>query len=115
VDLLVSSSGFAIRNTLEFLLSLTRDAPAAKRFFAKALGARHSVVPPVITVDKNAAYPKAFKELQVEGILPEGCELRQSKYLNNLIEQDHRAHQTTCQTRIGFLFVRDGGANAARI
>jgi transposase-like protein len=102
-------------NTLEFLLSSTRDASAAKRFFAKALGARHIVIPRIITVDKNAAYPKAFTELQVEDILPQGCELRQSKYLNNLIEQDHRAHQTADQTRVGFLFVRDGGANAARI
>jgi len=109
VDLLVSSSGFAIRNTLEFLLSLTRDAPAAKRFFAKALGARHSVVPPVITVDKNAAYPKAFKELQVEGILPEGCELRQSKYLNNLIEQDHRFIKRRVKPGLGFFSFATAG------
>jgi len=51
-------------NTLEFLLSATRDAQAAKRFFAKALGASHAVTPRVITVDKNAAYPKARKRAQ---------------------------------------------------
>src|SRR5438034_3369918 len=49
-------------NTLEFLLSPRRDAEAAKRFFAKALAAPHCSTPRVITVDKNAAYPKAFKE-----------------------------------------------------
>jgi len=77
-------------NTLEFLLSATRDAQAAKRFFAKALHASYTVTPRVITVDKNAAYPKALKELKTARDLPAVCELRQSKYLNNLVEQDHR-------------------------
>lgn len=77
-------------NTLEFLLSSRRDAQAAKRFFTKALAAPHTSTPRVITVDKNAAYPKAFKEMKAEKVLPDACELRQSKYLNNLIEQDHR-------------------------
>ncbi|GHO47216.1 hypothetical protein KSX_53790 [Ktedonospora formicarum] len=48
--------------TLEFHLSASRDAEAAKRFFAKALSASHTVIPRVITVDKNAAYPKAVTE-----------------------------------------------------
>jgi transposase, IS6 family len=77
-------------NTLEFLLSATRDAQAAKGFFAKTLAAPHTTTPRVITVDKNAAYPKAFNELKAERAIPEGCELRQVKYLNNIVEQDHR-------------------------
>ena len=77
-------------NTLDFWLSETRDSEAAKRFFHKALTAAHTVTPRVINVDKNAAYPKALKELKAEGIVPESCELRQVKYLNNRIEQDHR-------------------------
>ena len=81
-------------NTLEFLLSPTRDAQAAKRFFAKAPAAPHTSTPRVSTVDKNAAYPKAFKELKAERIMPDACELRQSKYLNNLVEQDHSVHTT---------------------
>src|SRR5712691_11050680 len=76
--------------TLEFLLSPRCDAEAAKRFFSKALAAPHIGTPRVITVDKNAAYPKAFKELKAVRVIPDACELRQSKYLNNLIEQDHR-------------------------
>jgi IS6 family transposase len=92
-------------NTLDFLLSATRDAQAAKRFFSKTLAAPHTFAPRVITVDKNAAYPKAFNQLQVEGILPQSCTLRQSKYLNHLVEQDHRAHQTARQARDGLLFV----------
>jgi IS6 family transposase len=77
-------------NTLEFLLSPTRDAEAAQQFFSKTLAASHTSEPRVMTVDKNAAYPKAFKELKEEGIIPDNCELRQVKYLNNIVEQDHR-------------------------
>ncbi len=88
--------------TLEFLLSSTRDAEAAKRFFAKALRAVHTVPPRVITVDKNAAYPKALKELQTVGSLAVSCKLRQSKYLNNLIEQDHRFIKRLVKPGMGF-------------
>ena len=89
-------------DTLEFLLSETRDAEAAKRFFSKALGASHTVVPRVITVDKNAAYPKALSELKAAGTLQEGCNLRQSKYLNNLVEQDHRYIKRLVKPGMGF-------------
>jgi transposase, IS6 family len=57
-------------NTLEFVLSTTRAAEAAKRFFLKALNATHTTTPRVITVDKNAAYPKALSELKAEDIFP---------------------------------------------
>src|SRR5436305_9916755 len=53
--------------TLEFLLSPTRDAEAAKSFFAKTLAAPHIIPPRVINVAQNASYPKAFKELYTEG------------------------------------------------
>jgi transposase, IS6 family len=89
-------------NTLEFLLSATRDALAAKQFFRKALAATHTVSPRVTPVDKNAAYPKAFHELQAEGALGERCELRQSKYLNNLVEQDHRFIKRLVKPGLGF-------------
>ncbi len=61
-------------NTLEFWLSPTRDAEATKRFFHKTLAASHPTVPRVIPVDKNAAYPKAVKELKTTEVLPESCE-----------------------------------------
>ena len=78
------------------------DTEATKRFFAKALAAPHISTPRVITVDKNAAYPKAFKELKAEGIMPDPCELRQSKYLNNLVEQDHRFIKRLVKLGMGF-------------
>ncbi len=43
---------------------------AAKHFFSKTLAAPHTVPPRVITVDTNAASPKAFKELKEEGAIP---------------------------------------------
>jgi transposase-like protein len=114
-------------NTLEFLLSPTRDAEAAKRFFCQALHASPCSVPQnhpseelmtqpltptnlttstsaprVINVDKNAAYPKAIAALKANGVLPENVELRQVKYLNNLIEQDHRFIKRLVKPGMGF-------------
>src|SRR4051812_39295728 len=78
-------------NTVEFMLSPTRDGNSAKRFFRKAMRARHTVAPRVINVDRNPAYPKAVGELKRKGTLPNRCHWRPVKYLNNLIEQDHRS------------------------
>jgi IS6 family transposase len=89
-------------NTLEFLLSPRRDGEAAKGFLAKMLAAPHTSTPRVITVDKNAAYPKAFKELKAEKVMPDACDLRQNKYLNNLIEQDHRSIKRLVKPGMGF-------------
>jgi transposase-like protein len=89
-------------NTLEFMLSNNRDTLAAKRFFRKALGAPHVMTPRVINVDRNPAYPKAMDELKAEGQLPQGCQLRPVKYLNNLIEQDHRFIKRLVKAGLGF-------------
>ena len=56
----------------------------------------------MINVDKNAAYPKAFAELKAEGYIPENCELRQVKYLNNVVEQDHRFIKRLTRPGMGF-------------
>jgi transposase-like protein len=76
--------------TIEFLLSAKRDVAAAKRFFRKMMRADHRRLLFSISVDKNAAYPDAFTAFQDEKILPKDCTLRRVKYLNNIIEQDHR-------------------------
>jgi transposase-like protein len=78
-------------NTIEFKLSAKRDVSAAKRFFKKMMRADHRRLPFTIGVDKNAAYPEAFAASVKEKVLPFDCKLRRVKYLNNVIEQDHRA------------------------
>jgi IS6 family transposase len=71
--------------TIDFLLSVKRDAEAAKRFFRKALAQPHTVNLRSITVDKNAAYPTATAtaEMKKGGELWRRSRLRQVKYLNN--------------------------------
>jgi transposase-like protein len=72
------------------MLSAKRDISAAKRFFKKMMRADHRRLPFSISVDKNAAYPDALTSSQEEKVLPQDCTLRRVKYLNNIIEQDHR-------------------------
>ena len=77
--------------TIDFLLTAKRDAAAAKRFFRKIFRTSSNSMPRVINVDKNPAYPAAVRGLKREGTLKRRVRLRQCKYLNNIIEQDHRA------------------------
>jgi transposase, IS6 family len=83
----VDSSGA----TLDFLLSAKQDAAAAKRFLVKALGGANHPAPRVINTDGHAAYPPAVAQLKAEGALAEDCRHRPVPYLNNVLEQDHRA------------------------
>ena len=73
------------------MLSAKRDVPAAKRFFKKLMSADHRRLPFTIGTDKHASYPEAFATSVKEKILPSDCKLRRVKYLDNIIEQDHRA------------------------
>jgi transposase, IS6 family len=77
-------------NTIDFLLTANRDATAAKRFLKKALKQSPSNIVRVINTDKAKAYPKAIEELKNSGVLSKSVEHRTVKYLNNIIEQDHR-------------------------
>jgi transposase-like protein len=52
--------------------------------------AQENPTPRVVNVDKNRAYPAAIEALKADGALPRRARLRQCKYLNNIVEQDHR-------------------------
>ena len=76
--------------TIDFLLTAKRDTAAAKRFLSRAIDASGNPMPRVINVDKNPTYPAAMEALKAGGAIPSRVVLRQCKYLNNVIEQDHR-------------------------
>ncbi|MGF6837773.1 transposase-like protein [Paraburkholderia youngii] len=74
-------------NTVDWLLRAHRDKGAAQRYFEKAIA--HNSEPETVTVDKSGANLAALEALNAERPTP--VKVRQNKYLNNLIEQDHRA------------------------
>ena len=77
-------------NTIDFYLSPTRSAKAAKRFLGKTLsGLKDWEKPEIINTDKAPTYGIAISELKAEGKCPEITVHRQVKYLNNVVEADH--------------------------
>src|SRR5665647_1645480 len=98
----ISLQGSGFKSTIDFMLSENRDAPAVRRFFKKALTSPHNQSPRVITVDKNPAYPTAVQQLKDEKAMNQETLLRQQKYLNNIIEQDHRFIKKVIKPMLGF-------------
>ncbi len=86
-------------NTIDFFLSKTRDAKSAKRFLKNALTFSYVANPHVITVDN---YPVAIQQLKNEKKMPKGIQIRQVKYLNNIVEQDHRFIKKRVLPMLGF-------------
>ena len=76
--------------------------PPPSVFRAKALGAQNHPAPRVINTDKDAAYPPAIVRLKVEEVLKENCRHRPVQYLNNILEQDHRAIKRRVRASQGF-------------
>ncbi len=89
--------------TIDFYLSPTRNAKAAKRFLGKALsGFKDWEKPRVINTDKAAAYGTAIAELKKTGKCPPDTQHRQVKYLNNVIEADHGKLKRLIKPTLGF-------------
>jgi transposase-like protein len=84
--------------TVDFLLTARRDEAAARRFFEKAINLHDA--PEKITIDKSGANTAAVRGLMADSGL--AIELRQSKYLNNVVEQDHRTIKRRVRPMMGF-------------
>ncbi|WP_251031808.1 IS6 family transposase [Paraburkholderia strydomiana] len=88
-------------NTVDFRLSPKRDVSAAKAFLRKALRTQGRA-PTSITLDGYAASHRAVRELPGENPAWHNTKRRSSKYLNNLIEQDHRGVKSRIGPMLGF-------------
>jgi IS6 family transposase len=88
--------------TIDFLLSARRDAEAAKRLFRKALSNPSHPQPRVINTDLAPIYGSAISDIQKEGTLRRCCRHRPVQYMNNILEQDHRAIKRRVNAKQGF-------------
>jgi len=84
--------------TIDFLLTEERDEQAAKRFLTKAM--RRHGIPEKITIDGSAAHEAAIKSYNAEHST--AIAIRKIKYLNNIVEQDHRAVKRVTRPMLGF-------------
>lgn len=84
--------------TVDFLLTPTRDRATAAAFLRKAI--RHHGLPETITIDQSGSNTAAIE--QYNRIRHTGIAIRQCKYLNNLVEQDHRAVNRPTRPMLGF-------------
>ena len=84
--------------TIDFLLSAKRDKKAAKRFFRQALGRENTHNPREIVTDRLKSYPGALRAMKREGELWRFTRHRRGRWINNLVEQDHRGTGFTHQT-----------------
>jgi len=87
--------------TIDFLLTARRDAAAALRFFRKAIR-HHGELEMVVTIDKSGANTAALTALNADKPDEESITIRQNKYLNNLVEQDHRNIKRQTRPMLGF-------------
>ncbi|MFM0305817.1 IS6 family transposase [Paraburkholderia sediminicola] len=85
-------------DTIDFLLRARRDKVAARRFFEKAIA--QNGAPETVTIDKSGANLAALQVVNAERETP--IRVRQIKYLNNIVEQDHRAIKRRTRPMLGF-------------
>ncbi len=95
----------------DYYLSETRDVSAAKEFLYKALGSKHNQKSRVITSDKYAATIKEIKTAKDY----DGVKHRNSKYMNNIIAQDHRRIKRKTNSILGFKSFDTASITIARI
>lgn len=97
--------------TIDFLLRAKRDTVAARRFFEKAM--RQNGDPEKVTMDKSGANKAAMDAINKDRDVP--IEVCQVKYLNNIVEQDHRFVKRVTKPMLGFKTFRTARAVLAGI
>ncbi|CAN2536083.1 IS6+family+transposase+ISBmu21 [Methylocapsa aurea] len=97
--------------TVDFLLTAKRDRKAALCFLRKAIG-QHGK-PEKITIDKSGANTAAIESYNAEH--EADIEIRRIKYLNNIVEQDHRAVKRVTRPMLGFKSFRSAAATLSGI
>jgi transposase-like protein len=85
-------------NTIDFLLRAHRDKTAARRYFEKSIA--QNGAPETVTIDKSGSNLAALEAINANRETP--IKIRQSKYLNNLVEQYHRAIKRRTRPMLGF-------------
>ena len=98
-------------NTIDFLLRANRNHAAARSFFEQAIGLHG--VPEKITIDKSGSNTAAIQSIRADS--GADIEMRQSKHLNNIVEQDHRAVKRIVRPMLGFKSFRCARALIAGI
>jgi transposase-like protein len=88
--------------TVDFLLRPDRGIAAAQAFFRKALETQAPRVPRKITLDGHVPSHRALWLLRREHPCWRNVKVRSCKYLNNIVEQDHRAIKRRCVSMAGF-------------
>ena len=96
-----------VGDTIDFMLFKNRDAAAAKAFFAKAIGTNE--LPEKVTIDKSGANKAGLDAVNLQliilallGYTLMQINIRQIKYLNNIVEQDHRGIKRIVNPMMGF-------------
>jgi putative transposase len=97
--------------TVDFLLTAKRDMATAKRFFDKAMGANED--PKKIAMDKSGSNKAAIDAINAGRDVP--ILVRQVKYLNNIVEQDHRAIKRVTRPMLNFKSFRAASSVLAGI
>ncbi|CDZ76386.1 hypothetical protein BN59_00655 [Legionella massiliensis] len=107
-------------HTIDFMLSEIRDEPAAQAFFSKAIGSNG--VPEKVTMDKSGANKAGIDIINCKlaflflmgGVFLQ-IDVRQIKYLNNIVEQDHRFIKKIAKPMKGFKAFHSAQATLAGI
>ena len=87
-------------NTVDFLLTKRRMKGSAQKFLNKAIG--NNSKPRVINIDKSGANKSGIRSINRDLLTVKKIKIRQCKYLNNIVEQDHRNIKRRISIDTGF-------------